>query len=67
MRTDLGDNGSSEGDVGNEVTIHDINVEPVRPLFHLGRAFLAEGSEIGAEDGGSYDRGGTHYEKIELR
>lgn len=60
MRTDLGDNGSSKGDVGNEMAIHDIDMEPVRPLVHLGRAFLAELREIGAEDGGSYNGGGTH-------
>lgn len=67
MRTDLSDNGSSEGDVGDEVTVHDIDMEPVGPFFHLGRAFLAESSEIGAEDGGGYDRGGAHYEEIEVR
>lgn len=67
MRTDLGDNRSSEGDIGDKVTVHDIDMEPVGPLFHLGRAFLAESSEIGAENGGGYDRGRTHYEEIELR
>jgi len=62
MRADLGDNGGSEGDVGDKVTVHDIDMEPVGPLGHLGRAFLAKGSEISAEDGGGYDRGGTHYD-----
>ena len=60
MRTDLGDNRSSKGDIGDEMAIHDIDMEPVGTLVHLGRAFLAELREIGAEDGGSYNGGGTH-------
>lgn len=62
MRTDFGDNRSSKGDVGDKVTVHNIDMEPVGPFLHLGRAFLTEGSEIGAEDGGGYDRGRTHYD-----
>ena len=60
MRTDLGDNRSSKGDIGDEMAIHDIDMEPVGTLVHLGRAFLAELREIGAEDRGSYNGGGTH-------
>ena len=75
MRADLGDNGSSKGDIGDEMAIHDIDMEPVRPLGHFGRAFLAELREIGAEDGGSYNGGGAHSgvrgevgrEEVELR
>ena len=60
MRADLGDNGGSKSDVGDEMAIHDIDMKPVRPLGHFARAFLAELREIGAEDGGSYNGGGTH-------
>lgn len=29
VRPDLGDHGSSEGDIRDEVTVHDVDMEPV--------------------------------------
>ena len=36
MGSDLGDDGGTEGHVGDEVTIHDVNMEPVGTLFDSG-------------------------------
>lgn len=59
---DLGDDGSSEGDVGNEVAVHDVNMKPIGSLLDLGRAFAAQGREVRAENGRSYDGRRRHGE-----
>lgn len=61
MRADLGDDGGAEGDVGDKVAVHNVDMEPVRALVHLGRAFMAERAEVGAEDGGGYNSRGAHF------
>lgn len=60
MRADLGDYGSSKGDIWNEMAVHDVNMKPIRPLLHLIRAFLAENRKVGAENRRSDNGGGTH-------
>ena len=61
MRADLRNDGGAKGDIGDEVAIHDVDMEPVRALVHLGRAFMAERAEVGAEDGGGYNGRGAHF------
>ena len=43
----------AEGDVGDEVAVHDVYVEPVDAVFEDGLALCAEVSEVGGEDGWS--------------
>jgi hypothetical protein len=57
---DLGYDGTSDGHVGDEVAVHDVDVEPVGALLHLTRAVMAKIGEVGAEDGGSNDRRRRH-------
>lgn len=59
---DLRNDGASDGHVGDEVTIHDIDVEPVGALLHLLCAVMAEICEVGAEDRRGDDGGGSHFE-----
>lgn len=60
MRADLGDHGRPKRDIGNKVTVHDVHVQPIRPLLHLVRTFPSERREIGAENRGRNNGGGTH-------
>lgn len=59
-RADLGDDGGAKGHVGDEVAVHDVDVQPVRALLHLEGALLAQGREVGAEDGGGDDGVRSH-------
>lgn len=56
----LGDNGRAKGHVRDEVAVHDVDMQPIGTLVHLGRAFMAEAGEVGAEDGGGDNCGGRH-------
>lgn len=47
---DLRDDGASDGHVGDEVAVHDVDMEPVGAFLHLLRAIMAEVCEVGAED-----------------
>ena len=60
MRPDLADDGVAEGNVGDEVAVHDVDVQPVGALGHGGAAGEAEGSEVGGEDGGGEFGGWGH-------
>ena len=51
MFADGGDDGCTEGDVGNEVAVHDINVKPVSVVCCDGTsAFCPESREVGGKD-----------------
>jgi hypothetical protein len=48
----------AEGDVGHEMAVHHVHVQPVGAGGLDGAAFLAETGEVRREDGRSDDRGG---------
>lgn len=52
VRADLGDDGSAKCDVGDEVAVHDVDVEPVCALGYGAGAFFAQVGKVGGEDGG---------------
>lgn len=56
----------AEGYVGNEVSVHDVNMQPVGVVGVDGvSAGFAEAAEVGGEDGGRDDCGGWlggHFE-----
>ena len=56
----LANDGSSNGHVGDEVTVHDVYVQPVGTLGHLGGAFTAQGGEICAQNRRRDNCGGSH-------
>lgn len=61
VRADLGDDGGAEGDVGHEVPVHDVDVQPLRAvLFDGAGAFCTQVGEVGGEDGGRDDGGRRH-------
>ena len=60
VRPDLADDGVAEGDVGHEVPVHYVDVEPVGAGGDGGAAGGAEGGEVGGEDGGGDFGGGGH-------
>lgn len=60
MRADLGDYGSTKGDIWDEMAVHDVDMEPVRPLLHLVRTFLTESRKVRAKNRWSDDGGGAH-------
>lgn len=57
---DLADDGSSNGHVRDEVTVHDVYVQPVGTLRHLGGAFAAQGGEVCAQNGRRDNGGRSH-------
>lgn len=60
MRPDLGHDGGAKGHVGDEMAVHDVDMEPVGAAVHRHGAFCAEIGEVGAEDGGRDDRWWRH-------
>lgn len=58
--TDLRDDGATNGHVGDEVAVHNVNMEPVGALLHLRSAVMAEVGEVGAENGRGNDGGRRH-------
>jgi hypothetical protein len=46
----LGDDRRAEGDVGNKVAVHHVDVDPLRIVPHEVGAGFAQGGEVGAED-----------------
>ena len=60
VRSDLADDGVPEGDVGDEVSVHYVDVQPVGAGGDGGAAGGAEGGEVRGEDGGGDDGGGRH-------
>lgn len=60
MRADLGDYGSTKGDIWDEMAVHDVDMEPVRSLLHLVRTFLTESRKVRAENRWSDYGRGTH-------
>jgi hypothetical protein len=60
VRADLGDDGSAKCDVGDEVAVHDVDVEPVCALGYGAGAFFAQVGKVGGEDGGGDDGVGRH-------
>lgn len=63
---DLRDNGAPDGHVGDEVTVHDVDMEPVGALFHLLGAIMAEVCEVGAENRRGNDGGRRHCESVRV-
>jgi hypothetical protein len=57
---DLGDDGAANGHVWHKMAVHDIDVEPVGALLNLLGAVMTQIGEVGAENGGSDDRGRCH-------
>jgi hypothetical protein len=58
---DLGNDRASDGHVWHEVAVHDVDMEPVGALLNLLGAVMTQVGEVGAQDGGSDDRGrGCH-------
>lgn len=67
MGANLGHDGGTKGHVGDEVAVHDVDVQPVGSLGNLGRAFAAQGAEVGTQDGGSNDSWRGHGGWIKRR
>jgi hypothetical protein len=63
--TDMRDDGATDGHVGNEVAVHDVNMEPVGTLLHLRGAIMTEVGEVGAENGRGNDGRRRHDERID--
>ena len=57
---DLGYDGAADGHIRYEVTVHNVDVQPIGALFHLLGAVMAQIGEVGAENGGSDDSGRCH-------
>lgn len=55
MRADLGDDGGAKGDVGHEMAVHDVDVDPVAVVAHQVRAGIAQVGEVCGQDGGRDD------------
>merc|ERR1719163_1990927 len=51
------DDEGTDGDVGDEATVHDIDVDPLRAGLIDSLDLFAEGGEVGGEDGGGDDDG----------
>lgn len=61
VRADLGDDGGAEGDVRHKVTVHDVDVQPLRAILLDGAgALCAQVGEVRGKDGGRDDGGGRH-------
>lgn len=56
VRSDFRDDGSAKGHVGDEVAVHDIDVQPVRAFLHDAGAGISKSGEVAAENGRSNDR-----------
>ena len=50
--------GRADREVGHEMAVHHVDVDPVGAGFVDRAHFLAELGEVGGEDGGSDERGG---------
>jgi len=61
----LGDNWGAECDIGNEMAIHDINVQPVRALIHGLGTLGAELGEVCRQYGWCNYRFGSHGEIVQ--
>lgn len=55
--TNMRDNGTAEGHVGHEVTVHDIDMEPIGALFNFLRTVMAQVGEVGTKDRGGDNSG----------
>ena len=56
-----GDEGGAEGDVIDEMAVHDVHVQPIGAGLLRAGDFFAEAAEIAGEDGGGDDeRVGAH-------
>ena len=44
-----GDDGGAEGNIGNELAVHDVEVQPVGPGRGGAGGFLAEAGKVGGE------------------
>lgn len=64
MRPDLGHDGGAKGHVGDEMAVHDVDMEPIRAPFHRHGTFCTELCKVGAEDGGRDDRWWRHGEGV---
>lgn len=47
---DLSNYGRSEGHIGHEMAVHNIDMKPVGSLAYCVRAFFPEDSEVGGQD-----------------
>ena len=65
MRPDLADDGVAEGNVGDEVAVHDVDVQPVGALGHGGAA--GRGGAGRLQDGGSGRQDDRHGSARQLR
>lgn len=50
MWANLGDDRRAKCDIGDEVAVHDVHVQPVRAMTDGVGACLAQGAKVGAED-----------------
>mmetsp|Transcript_15097 Transcript_15097/g.63516 ORF Transcript_15097/g.63516 Transcript_15097/m.63516 type:complete len:252 (-) Transcript_15097:8-763(-) len=50
----------AEGEVRDEVSVHDVQVEPVRAAVDDLHGLVRHAGEVGSEKGGGYDRRGRH-------
>lgn len=50
MRSYLCDHRRAEGEVGHEMAIHDVDVDPRGVEFHEVGACISKGGEVGTED-----------------
>lgn len=57
---DLRDDRTADGHIRDEVTVHNVDVQPVGALLHLLGAVMAQIGEVGAENGGGDDSGRCH-------
>lgn len=58
--TDLRYNGAADGHIWDEVTVHNVDMQPVCALLHLPGAVMAQIGEVGAENGGRDDSWRCH-------
>ncbi len=56
----MGDDRRAEGDVGDEMTVHDVEVDPVGAGGVDGGDLGAQPGEIGGQDGGGDAQGLNH-------
>ena len=61
MRPDLGDYRGPKGQVWNEVTIHDIDMNPIASPSDAVTAASAKTGKVGGQDRGCYDSWRRHF------
>src|SRR3546814_6953261 len=67
MRTKRLHHGRADGNIGDEMTVHDIDMDPIAPGLINGANFLAQAREISGENGrGNLDRA-MHHQGISHR